>query len=107
VRGRNAAARADACWAPLSPGVTPHSLRHGYKTLMEELGTPSKLMDEHMGHADGSVQARYSHTTEVIVGRLLDGLTDVWLAALDARLALASRSPVATLDRLLTARADW
>ena len=83
----------------------PHSLRHGYKTLMDELGTPSKLMDAQMGHSDGSVQAGYSHVTDPMVVRLLDGLTEGCRAALDARLALAPRSPVAVLDRLLTARA--
>ena len=30
---------------------------------MVELGTPAPLMDEQMGHEDGSVQARYSHVT--------------------------------------------
>jgi integrase len=30
----------------LAPGLTPHGLRHTHKTLMEELGTPPKLMDE-------------------------------------------------------------
>jgi integrase len=103
VRGRNADQRADACWSPIASGLTPHSLRHSYKTLMEELGTPSKLMDEQMGHANGSVQARYSHITAVMTGRLLDGLTEMWAAALEARRALAPRSPVAALDRLLAA----
>jgi integrase len=45
VRGRSATGRADACWLPIAPGLTPHSLRHVYKTLMEELGTPKPLMD--------------------------------------------------------------
>ena len=31
--------------------------------MMVGLGTPAVLMDEQMGHADGSVQARYSHAT--------------------------------------------
>ena len=70
---------------------------------MEELGTPSKLMDEQMGHANGSVQALYSHITAVMTGRLLDGLTEMWAAALEARQALAPRSPVAALDQLLVA----
>jgi len=49
---------------------------------MDELGTPGKLMDERMGHEDGSVQARYSHVTASIGGQLLDGLTGLWTAAL-------------------------
>jgi integrase len=104
VRGRNAAARADACWAPIAQGLTPHGLRHTYKTLMVELGTPSILMDEQMGHADGSVQARYSHVTQPMRAQLLAGLTGVWHAALDARQAMASGSPVRVLDRLLDER---
>jgi hypothetical protein len=39
VRGRNAAGRADACWLPIAPGLTPHGLRHSHRTVMEELGT--------------------------------------------------------------------
>jgi hypothetical protein len=35
--------------------------------------------------------------------QLLDGLTTLWLAALDARRALSPRSPVDVLDGLLTA----
>jgi integrase len=101
VRGRNAAGRADACWLPIAPGLTPHGLRHMHKTVMEELGTPGKLMDERMGHEDGSVQARYSHITADMRGRLLDGLTGVWTAALDERRAIVPGSPVAALDRLL------
>jgi hypothetical protein len=71
---------------------------------MEELGVPSKLMDERMGHEDGSVQARYSHVTPAMRQQLLDGLTGLWLAALDARRELAPGSPVAVLDRLLRER---
>ncbi len=82
----------------------PHGLRHTHKTLMEEPGTPGKLMDERMGHEDGSVQARYSHITAAMRRQLLDGLTELWLAALDARRKLSPRSPVEALDRLLTTR---
>ncbi|WP_372492468.1 tyrosine-type recombinase/integrase [Salinispora arenicola] len=104
VRGRNAAGRADVCWLSVAPGLTPHGLRHTHKTLMEELGTPAKLADERMGHADGSVQARYTHVTAVMRARLLDGLTHLWEAAASERRAMAPRSPVAVLDRLLTGR---
>jgi integrase len=105
VRGRNAAGRAEACWRPVAPGLTPHGLRHTHKTLMDGLGTPAKLADERMGHEDGSVQARYSHVTAAMRAQLLDGLTGLWHAALDARRALSPGSPVATLDRLLRERA--
>jgi len=105
VRGRNAAGRADVCWLPVASGLTPHGLRHTHKTFMEELGTPGKLMDERMGHEDGSVQALYSHITAAMRRQLLDGLTGLWEAALDARRALSPGSPVATLDRLLRPRA--
>jgi integrase len=105
VRGRNAAGRADACWLPIVRGLTPHGLRHTHKTLMEELGTPSKLMDERMGHEDGSVQARYSHITAAMRRQLLDGITGLWVAALDVRRAISPGSPVAALDRLLRERA--
>jgi hypothetical protein len=104
VRGRNAAGRADACWLPVAQGLTPHGLRHTYKTLMLELGTPAILMDEQMGHADGSVQARYSHVTAAMQAQLLTGLSGVWGAALDARRAMAGRSPVRVLDQLLAER---
>jgi hypothetical protein len=34
-------------------------------------------------HLDGSVQGRYSHITAKMRCRLLEGLTDLWNAALD------------------------
>lgn len=106
ARGRGAAGRAEVCWVPVAKGLTPHGLRHLAKTLMEELGTPPKLMDERMGHLDGSVQARYSHVTDAMRERLMEGLTEVWQEALDARLAMHPRSAVGALDRLLLERAE-
>jgi hypothetical protein len=105
VRGRGAAGRADACWLPIAQGLTPHGLRHTHRTLLEELGIPAKLIDERMGHENGSVQARYTHITLVMRQRLVDELTGLWLAALDTRRALSPGSPVVTLDRLLRQRA--
>jgi hypothetical protein len=68
---------------------------------MEELRTPPPLMDERMGREDGSIQARYSHVTSEMRQRLMDGLTEVWEAALTARHEMSRRSPVAVLDVLL------
>jgi hypothetical protein len=72
---------------------------------MEELGTPPKLMDERLGHEDGSVQARYSHVTPAMRRQLVVGLTQLWDASLDARAAMSPQSPVSVLDELLRARA--
>jgi hypothetical protein len=68
---------------------------------MDGLDTPSKLKDERMEHVDGSVQARYSHITADMRRQLLDGLTDLWDAALDQRLRYSGSSPVEVLDALL------
>ncbi|GGP72420.1 integrase [Streptomyces abikoensis] len=95
ARGRNSQGRAEACWVPIAKGMSPHGLRHTDKTLMEELGTEKVLMDERMGHRDGSVSARYSHVTSSMRRRLLAGLTELWEAALEARRAMCPglRSP--------------
>ncbi|MEV8476802.1 LacI family DNA-binding transcriptional regulator [Streptomyces sp. NPDC051173] len=103
ARGRGASQRAEACWVPIARGLTPHGLRHSHSTIMEELGTPPKLMDERMGHEDGTVQARYRHITPGMRRRLMEGLTEVWEASLAARFAMCPRSPVRVLDELLRA----
>ena len=72
---------------------------------MEDLGTEKVLMDERMGHIDGSVSARYAHVTPGMRERLKVGLTEQWEAALDVRRSMRPRSPVVALDRLLRARA--
>jgi integrase len=101
VRGRNASGRAEACWMPIAPGLTPHGLRHSHKTLMVQLGIPPVLMDERLGHQDGSVQARYSHVTDEMRRRLLDELTGLWNDALARWRQLHATSPVAVLNALL------
>ncbi len=62
-RAGGASERAEACWLPIAKGLTPHGLRHTHRTMMEDLGTEKVLMDERMGHIDGSVSARYAHVT--------------------------------------------
>ena len=104
ARGRGASKRAEACWVPIAPGLTPHGLRHTHKTLMREVGTPPKLMDERLGHEDGSVQSRYDHITAGMRQRLMNALTGMWEEALDARREMSPGSPVAALDALLKAR---
>lgn len=71
---------------------------------MEDLGTEKVLMDQRMGHIDGSVSARYAHVTPGMRKRLMIGLTEQWEAALAARLAMCATSPVHVLDALLRVR---
>ena len=104
ARGRGASDRAGACWLPIAKGLTPHGLRHTHRTMMEDLGTEKVLMDERMGHIDGSVSARYAHVTPGMRKRLMLGLTEQWVAALDARLVMSATSPVRVLSALLRAR---
>ncbi|MFF9667207.1 LacI family DNA-binding transcriptional regulator, partial [Streptomyces althioticus] len=104
ARGRGASGRAEACWLPIAPGLTPHGLRHTHKTLMREVGTPPKLMDERMGHEDGSVQSRYDHITQGMRRTLMAALTEMWEEALETRRAMSPGSPVVVLDALLRAR---
>jgi integrase len=104
ARGRGAQARADSCLMPIAKGLTPHGLRHTHKTRMEGFRAPPKLMDERMGHIDGSVQARYTHITREMREELMTKLTMEWEASLDARLAMCPTSPVAVLNALLQER---
>jgi hypothetical protein len=73
---------------------------------MEDLGTEKVLMDDRMGHIDGSASARYAHVTIGMRKRLMLGLTEQWETALDARLALCPTSPVRVLNDFLRARAS-
>ncbi|MFI1589631.1 LacI family DNA-binding transcriptional regulator [Streptomyces halstedii] len=104
VRGRGAGNRADACWLPVAKGLTPHGLRHTHRTVMEDLGTEKVLMDQRMGHIDGSVSARYAHVTPGMRKRLMAGMTEQWEAALDSRLAMCPTSSVRVLRDLLHGR---
>jgi hypothetical protein len=69
---------------------------------MEEAGAPPKLMDERLGHEDGSVQARYSHVTPRMRARLMDARTEQWEEALEVRRQMCPGSPVGALDGLLS-----
>ena len=101
VRGRGASGRAEACWLPIQDRLTRHGLRHGHRTVMEELGTPKVLMDDRMGHEDGSVGARYAHVTDSMRALLMEQLTELWHQSLAERFAMCPRSAVPVLDRLL------
>ncbi|RBO91376.1 LacI family DNA-binding transcriptional regulator [Nocardia puris] len=105
VRGPRAHTLANASWLPIAEGLTPHGARHGHRTDLDQEGIPRVLIDERIGHEDGSVQAAYSHVTPDMRRRLIEVLDRFWYDALDARLALSPRSEVSVLQRLLDDRA--
>jgi integrase len=95
-----------ASWLPLVPGLTPHGLRHSQSTWLEDLGIGRKYRDYRMGHANkdaesSSMWARYTHVSDEMVLRTLDGLQRLWETSLAMRAAISLHSPVAALDELL------
>lgn len=101
LRGRYSGTDADACWAPIAWGLTRHGLRHSHRTHMEDIGTRKALMDQRMGHDDGSVSSRYAQPTPGMRARLVDGLTEAWEESLAQRRELFPTSPVPVLNELL------
>jgi hypothetical protein len=106
VRGANAEARAEFCWLPVADGMTPHGLRHSVKTLMEEKRIPEILSEHHLRHDLPGVSAVYRHVTPAMRAELAAMMTEEFEAALDARLEMSPRSPVAVVDALLQERAE-
>jgi integrase len=48
----------------VAPGVTPHSLRHAFATLMLEEGVSMRVVADQMGHSSTRItEATYSHVT--------------------------------------------
>ncbi|MGW5518731.1 tyrosine-type recombinase/integrase [Nocardia africana] len=73
LKGPHAEQRADACWMPVLDDIRPHRNRHSLRTDLEEAGIPKVLIDERLGHSDGSVQANYTHITATMRDHLCDG----------------------------------
>jgi hypothetical protein len=86
-----------ASWLPLLPGLTPHGLRHGHQTWLDELGVQS----ERMGHEVPGMRGVYSHITHRMWAELTEGLQQLWEASLHERARLAERSAVGVLDGIL------
>ncbi|HVB41433.1 MAG TPA: hypothetical protein VNF47_01845 [Streptosporangiaceae bacterium] len=91
-----------ANWLPLCPGLTPHGLRHGHQTWMDELGIRYVLQSERMGHEVPGMRGVYSHITPAMRQELKDGLQGLWEESLRLR-ARYGHSSVGILDKLLTA----
>ena len=92
-----------ASWLPLRPGLTPHGLRHGHQTWLDDLGVRYVLQSERMGHEVPGMRGVYSHITPRMRAELRDGLQGLWEASLQKRALLSRRSTVSILDSVLAA----
>ncbi len=93
-----------ASWWPLRSGLTPHGLRHGHQTWLDDLGVRYVLESERMGHEVPGMRGVYSHVTPGMRAELRAGLEQLWKSSLAERARLAERSAVPVLDSLLAAR---
>ena len=90
-----------ASWLPVLPGLTPHGLRHGHQTWMDEAGIPDVLKSERMGHEVPGMRGVYSHVSPSMRADLTAALQERWESAIRERARLSPRSIVPVLDALL------
>jgi integrase len=93
-------------WLPLLPGLTPHGLRHGHQTWMDEDGIPDVLKSERMGHEVPGMRGVYSHVSPVMRAELVAALEKRWQAALRERVQITPHSSVRLLDSLLSSASN-
>ena len=94
-----------ASWLPLLPGLSPHGLRHGHQTWMDEAGISDALRAERMGHELPGMRGIYSHVSPAMRADLKSVLQELWLSALRERAAIAANSSVRLLNDLLSSAA--
>jgi integrase len=90
-----------ASWLPLCTGLTPHGLRHGHQTWLDDLGIRYVPQSERMGHEVPGMRGVYGHITPGMRADLRAGLQEVWDESLAQRARLAPTSSVPVLDALL------
>jgi hypothetical protein len=93
-----------ASWLPVLRKLTPHGLRHGLQTWMDENGIPEVLKAERMGHEMPGMHGVYGHVSSAMRTDVKAALQERWEAALCGRARLSPRSLVPVLDGLLTAQ---
>jgi hypothetical protein len=87
-----------ASWTPILADLTPHGLRHGYQTWMDEADTSYVLQSQQMGHEVPGMRGVYSHVTPRMFNDLRAALQTRWVASLRERAGLSPRSSVRLLD---------
>ena len=95
---------APASWLPLRRGLSPHGLRHGHQTWLDDLGVPEVLKSERMGHEIPGMAGVYGHVMPEWRDRLRTQLQELWEASLHERARLSPHSAVGLVDKLLAPR---
>src|SRR5512142_1701265 len=80
-----------ASWLPVLTGLTPHGLRHGHQTWMDEDRIADVLKSERMGHEVPGMRGVYSHVSGAMRAELTMALQERWAASLRDRAQLAPR----------------
>jgi hypothetical protein len=93
-----------ATWLPVLPRLTPHGLRHGHQTWMEEAGVSDVLRSERMGHEVPGMRGVYAHVSPAMRADLKTALQQRWEVSLRTRTGYSPRSIVPALDALLAAQ---
>jgi integrase len=73
-------------------GLTPHGLRHGHQTWLDDLGIRYVLQSERMGVCVPGMRSVYSHITPGMRAELTAGLQELWEESLNQRARLAPAS---------------
>lgn len=93
-----------ASWLPILQGLTPHGLRHGHQTWMDEARIADLLKSERMGHEVPGMRGVYGHVSPAMRAELKRALQASWEASLRERAQLSCHSLVPALDILLLAQ---
>jgi len=90
-----------ASWLPVRRGLSPHGLRHGHQTWLDDLGVREMLRSEQMGHEVPGMAGVYGDVMPEWRDRLRTQLQELWETSLHNRARLSPRSTVGLVDRLL------
>ncbi|GAB1645298.1 hypothetical protein [Krasilnikovia sp. MM14-A1259] len=88
-----------ACWTPILTGLTPHGLRHGYQTWMDEAGYV--LQSHQMGHEVPGMRGRLQSRDVTDARRSASRAAGAVGGRAAGAAALAPRSSVGLLDAAL------
>ncbi|WP_424923125.1 zinc finger domain-containing protein [Actinomadura rubrisoli] len=57
-----------ASWVPIVAGLTPHGFRHSQRVWLDDVGIPSVLVHDRLGHSMPGIGGTYAHVSVVHAG---------------------------------------